>query len=201
MVFIVFGINYKIVLVVVCECVVFILEQMVEVLQQFCCLIISCEVVILLICNWSEFYLEIDYLIVDDVFVWLVDYYCLIFDELCVCVYVYQDEDVVCYMMCVVFGFDLMVFGELQIFGQMKLVYVVVCEVGIVGLLFGCLFQVIFSMVKIVCIDIVIGENLVFVVFVVVSLVKQIFSDLYCSQVLLIGVGEIIILVVCYLFE
>src|SRR5690606_31408726 len=74
-------------------------------------------------------------------------------------------------------------------------------EAGTIGPLLGRLFQATFSAAKQVRTDTAIGENPVSVAFAAVSLAKQIFSDLDCSQALLIGAGETITLVARHLYE
>lgn len=191
----VFGLNYQIVLVELCECVVFVGEVLLCVLGLLCDILQIVEVVLLFICNCIELYVVVDLVQVLDQ--WL----CSQVGDLQGYLYQYVDVEVVCYLFWVVIGLDLMVLGELQIFGQVKDVWLIVCDYGLFGQCLDCLFQQIFLVVKCVCIDIQIGINLVLVVLVVVCLVQNVFVWLDDFIVLLVGVGEIIELVVWYLSE
>ncbi|MBM7060186.1 glutamyl-tRNA reductase [Pseudomonas sp. UL073] len=201
MAFLALGINHKTAPVEIRERVAFTPEQLVDALQQLCQRTASREAAILSTCNRSELYLEQDSLGADAVLAWLADYHRLNLDDLRACTYVHEEDMAVQHMMRVASGLDSMVLGEPQILGQMKSAFAVAREAGTIGPLLGRLFQATFSTAKLVRTDTAIGENPVSVAFAAVSLAKQIFSDLHCSQALLIGAGETISLVARHLHD
>lgn len=191
----VFGLNYQIVLVELCECVFFGGDVLLWVFVLLCDILQVVEVVLLFICNCIELYVIVEFGQV------LVDWLEVYVGQFQGYLYQYVDVDVVCYLFWVVIGLDFMVLGELQILGQVKDVWVILCDYGLFGQCLDCLFQQIFLVVKWVCIDICVGVNLVLVVFMVVCLVQNLFVWLEDLIVLLVGVGEIIELVVWYFSE
>ncbi|WP_129210951.1 glutamyl-tRNA reductase [Candidatus Pseudomonas adelgestsugas] len=199
MAFLALGINHKTASLDVRERVAFMPEQLVGALQQLCRLTDSREAAILSTCNRSELYIEQKQLSADVILRWLADYHHLSLEALHASAYVHENDAAVRHMMRVASGLDSLVLGEPQILGQMKSAYAVACKAGTIGPLLGRLFQATFNSAKQVRTDTAIGKNPVSVAFAAVSLAKQIFSNLQCSQALLIGAGETITLVARYL--
>ena len=117
------------------------------------------------------------------------------------CSYTYASEDVVRHLMKVSCGLDSMVLGEPQILGQIKSAYAVSKGQEVVGQSLGRAFEEAFSIAKQVRTETAIGENPVSVAYAAVTLAERIFSDLPSLNVLLIGAGRTIELVVKHLVD
>ena len=177
------------------------------------------EVVIVSTCNRTEIYLDFvesdsavpvgDELaqkrqLVDrqeEVVAWLSTFHDLQAGELEQCSYSYAGEDVVRHLMKVSCGLDSMVLGEPQILGQIKSAYAVSKDQEVVAQSLGRAFEEAFSIAKQVRTDTAIGENPVSVAYAAVTLAERIFSDLPSLNVLLIGAGRTIELVVKHLVD
>lgn len=107
-------------------------------------------------------------------------------------VYVYQGADAISHVMKVASGMDSMVFGEPQIFGQVKNAVAMSDEVGALGTQLHMIFQQVFSTVKKIRSDTSIGNELISVASVAVNLAKLIYEDFSKLSVLLIGAGDTI---------
>jgi glutamyl-tRNA reductase len=177
------------------------------------------EVVIVSTCNRTEIYLDFvesdSEVPVDDelaqkrqladrqaeVVAWLSKFHNLQASELGKCSYSYASEDVVRHLMKVSCGLDSMVLGEPQILGQIKSAYAVSKDQEVVAQSLGRAFEEAFSIAKQVRTDTAIGENPVSVAYAAVTLAERIFSDLPSLNVLLIGAGRTIELVVKHLVD
>ncbi|PCJ26221.1 MAG: glutamyl-tRNA reductase [SAR86 cluster bacterium] len=132
---------------------------------------------------------------------WLAKFHQVDQQELKDCSYSFSDEAVIRHLMKVSCGLDSMVLGEPQILGQIKSAYAVSKDQNVVGQSLGKAFQVAFSIAKAVRTDTAIGENPVSVAYAAVTLAERIFSDLPSLNVLLIGAGRTIELVVKHLVD
>ena len=177
------------------------------------------EVVIVSTCNRTEIYLDFaggdpenpasDELANNrqllgrhaEVVAWLSKFHDLEASILEHCCYSYFTEDVVRHLMKVSCGLDSMVLGEPQILGQIKSAYAVSKDQEVVGQSLGRAFEEAFSIAKQVRTDTAIGENPVSVAYAAVILAERIFSNLPSLNVLLIGAGRTIELVVKHLVE
>jgi len=108
---------------------------------------------------------------------------------------------VIRHLMKVSCGLDSMVLGEPQMLGQSKSAYAVSKDKNVVGQALGRAFQGAFSIAKEVRTDTAIGENPVSVAYAAVTLAERIFSNLPTLNVLLIGAGRTIELVVKHLVD
>ena len=113
-------------------------------------------------------------------------------EELAGCLYQHQDDEAVRHLMRVACGLDSLVLGEPQILGQLKQAVDQARQQGGLKALLGRLFERTFSIAKRVRTETGIGAHGVSVAFVAVSLARQIFADMSCIRVLLIGAGETI---------
>ena len=132
---------------------------------------------------------------------WLAKFHQLEQSELEQSSYYYADEEVIRHLMKVSCGLDSMVLGEPQILGQIKSAYAVSKDKNVVGQALGRAFQGAFSIAKEVRTDTAIGENPVSVAYAAVTLAERIFSNLPTLNVLLIGAGRTIELVVKHLVD
>lgn len=132
---------------------------------------------------------------------WLAKFHQLNHQELADSSYHFTDEEVIRHLMKVSCGLDSMVLGEPQILGQIKSAYAVSKDQNVVGSSLGKAFQGAFSIAKEVRTDTAIGENPVSVAYAAVTLAERIFSNLPTLNVLLIGAGRTIELVVKHLVD
>ena len=133
--------------------------------------------------------------------IWLAAYHSVSVDDLQDCNYSFAEQEVVKHLMRVSCGLDSMVLGEPQILGQIKSAYAVSKDKEALGPTLGLAFQEAFSIAKEVRTDTAIGENPVSVAYAAVTLAERIFSNLSSLNVLLIGAGRTIELVVKHLAE
>lgn len=173
------------------------------------------EVVIVSTCNRTEIYL--DFAVSGEasagdentasvtrqqtILQWLAKFHQLNQQELADSSYHFADEEVIRHLMKVSCGLDSMVLGEPQILGQIKSAYAVSKDQNVVGQFLGKAFQGAFSIAKEVRTDTAIGENPVSVAYAAVTLAERIFSNLPTLNVLLIGAGRTIELVVKHLVD
>lgn len=115
--------------------------------------------------------------------------------------YFHTDQEAVSHIMRVASGLDSMVLGEPQILGQMKEAYSLAKETGSIGAKLQKLFERVFNVSKQVRTDTNIGANPMTLGYCVVTLAKQIFSELSKKNILLIGGGDIIELTALHLFN
>lgn len=109
----------------------------------------------------------------------------------------YFAQQAVAQLMRVSAGLDSLVLGEPQIGGQVKQAHALASEAStdeqkILGPILDRLFQQAFACAKIIRTDTKLGQQPVTIPYAVLSLARQIFSDLTASKVLLVGAGEMI---------
>ena len=154
------------------------------------------ESVILSTCNRTEIYVVCPpQQSVQSVVEWLAQWHSLPVSQLQPYLYLHQDEAAVRHTLRVACGLDSLVLGEPQILGQLKSALQVATEQAVTGNHLNRLMQHAFSTAKKVRTQTSIGANPISVAFAVVSLAKQIFSQLEKQTALLIGAGETIELV------
>lgn len=161
------------------------------------------EAALLSTCNRTEFYcrtsvFEQNEHKLDQLLSWWHQFHAPAF-EIQAYAYSLSNEGLVKHLMRVACGLDSMVLGETQILGQMKRAYHTATQTGAVGMHLSRLFQTSFSVAKKIRHTTGISANPVSLAFSAIILAKQIFSDLSQTNVLLIGAGENIELVLRYL--
>jgi len=107
-------------------------------------------------------------------------------------VYVHQGANAISHAMKVASGMDSMVFGEPQIFGQVKNAVATSQEIGALGTQLHTVFQQVFSAVKKIRTNTSIGNEVLSVASVAVNLAKLIYEDFSKLNVLVIGAGDTI---------
>jgi glutamyl-tRNA reductase len=112
--------------------------------------------------------------------------------------YVHSDGDAVRHAFRVASGLDSMVLGEPQILGQVKQSVRVAEQHGTIGLRLNRLFQHTFSVAKRVRTETAIGTQSVSMSAAALKLAQNIFGDLAGTNILLIGVGEMVELAATY---
>lgn len=107
-------------------------------------------------------------------------------------VYIHEDVAAIAHAMRVAAGMDSMVFGEPQIFGQVKAAVAMAREMGVLGSSLQHIFEHVFLTVKKIRTETAIGQENLTIASVAVNLAKMIFEDFAQVRVLLIGAGDII---------
>ncbi|HFB9352387.1 TPA: glutamyl-tRNA reductase [Neisseria gonorrhoeae] len=153
------------------------------------------EAVILSTCNRTELYCVGDS---EEIIRWLADYHSLPIEEIRPYLYTLDMQETVRHAFRVACGLDSMVLGEPQILGQIKDAVRAAQEQESMGAKLNALFQKTFSVAKEVRTDTAVGENSVSMASASVKLAEQIFPDIGDLNVLFIGAGEMIELVVTY---
>lgn len=198
MTIIVCGINHKTASVALREQLVFSLEKLPLYINSLLADSRHREAVLLSTCNRSEVYC--DTLEPNAVLDWFYEQHPDARDALASSIYLYQDEQAVEHILSVACGLDSMVLGESQIVAQMKEAFSESCAAGGVGTLFNRLFQHVFAIAKEVRRTTSLGACPVSVSSAVVNFIKQHYpADLAAANVLLIGAGDTIDLVLRYL--
>lgn len=205
------GINHTTASIALREKVAFPPELVERALEQLRQLAAVNEAVIVSTCNRTELYLDCDtenesdadgdHTAVNSVLDWLAQFHSLPRSELNQSSYAFESAEVVRHLMRVSCGLDSMVLGEPQILGQIKSAFALSKEFDAVGPALGRAFQDAFSIAKQVRTDTAIGQNPVSVAYAAVTLSERIFSNLASLNVLLIGAGKTIELVVTHLFD
>ena len=194
----VFGVNHKSAGIEIREKIHFSPEEIIEALHSAVRETGLKEVSLLSTCNRTELYGVGD--VCDyDLLLWLARNRNLQFDKLKHAFYCHKNLLALKHLMLVSSGLDSMVFGEPQIFGQIKSAYSVGREAGTVSSGLNQVFQHVFSTVKRIRTETAIGQNPVSVAYASVRLARQIFSDFESKTALLIGAGETIELVARHL--
>jgi glutamyl-tRNA reductase len=151
------------------------------------------EAVFLVTCNRCELYVLTENITA------LVDYLCtshqLSKEDFLEYTYLYEDHAAMMHAMRVASGMDSMVFGEPQIFGQLKTSLEIAQEVGTLGSYLQYIFNDVFSTVKKIRTQTSIGSETLSLGALVTNLAKMIYEDFTTLHVLLIGAGETIELV------
>ena len=128
----------------------------------------------------------------EDLINWLCEKHKIALNDFMPHMYVYQGADAISHAMKVASGMDSMIFGEPQIFGQVKNAVAIADEVGALGTQLHIIFQQVFSAVKKIRSDTTIGNEVISVASVAVNLAKLIYEDFSKLSVLLIGAGDTI---------
>ena len=194
----VFGVNHKSAGIEIREKIHFSPEEIIEALHSAVRETGLKEVSILSTCNRTELY-GVGDVSDHDLLLWLARNRNLEFEKLKHAFYCHKNLLALKHLMLVSSGLDSMVFGEPQIFGQIKSAYSVGREAGTVSSGLNQVFQHVFSTVKRIRTETAIGQNPVSVAYASVRLARQIFSDFESKTALLIGAGETIELVARHL--
>ena len=183
MALILIGINHTTATIALREKVAFPPEVVERALAELCQIESINEAVIVSTCNRTELYLGCETATPQSerVIEWLAGFHGLQRDELDKSSYAFEDAEVVRHLMKVSCGLDSMVLGEPQILGQIKSAFAFSKEFDAVGP--------------------ALGQNPVSVAYAAVTLSERIFSDLASLNVLLIGAGKTIELVVTHLYN
>jgi len=155
------------------------------------------EAVVVSTCNRTELYLLVTNSI--PVLRWLNENQKFELSTLARYSYLLRGQQVVEHLMRVVCGIDSMILGEAEILGQVKSAFAMALDSGAVGKALGRMFQMAFSLAKLVRTKTEIGVNPISVAYSATRLPAKFFSDLGKVAVLLIGAGETITLVAKYL--
>lgn len=157
------------------------------------------EIALLSTCNRTEIYCQAPSpLVADELLSWWQQTQQTTFDPNPYW-YLYSDRQAVKHMMRVASGLDSMLLGEPQILGQLKVAYQMAQQMGTLGKQLSRWFQMSFSVAKRIRTHTDIAKHPISMAYAAVTLAKQIFSDLSKSNVLLIGAGENIELILQHL--
>ena len=193
----VIGINHKTAPLTLREKVYFETDKLALYLQDIIHRGVAHEAVLLSTCNRSELYCD-----ANDVSA-VRDWFCAQSQnpraDLMDALYLYQDESAVAHIMRVACGLDSMIVGEPQILGQMKAAFSESCTAGAVGALFHRLFQQVFSAAKEIRTTTSVGACPVSVASSAVHFARQKQADFNNAQVVLIGAGDTVELMMRYL--
>ena len=155
------------------------------------------EAVLISTCNRVEIYTTPQYQeIIKD---WLISQHRQENLDISTFCYSYQGIEAIQHLLRVASGLDSMVVGEPQILGQVKESYRIACESGTVGKQLQYLFPSIFSISKQIRHQTNIGKNPVSMAYAIIHLAKKIFSKLERCNVLLVGAGQIMEMIITYL--
>jgi len=148
------------------------------------------EAVILSTCNRTEIYSTTE----DSASVlnWLARFHQVSLATLKDHSYIHTQQQTVKHALRVASGLDSMVLGETQVLGQLKQAVNTAENAGTLGGKLRKLFDHTFSAAKKIRTETEVGANPVSLGHAVVHLAKNIFADLKCCRVLLIGAGEVI---------
>ena len=184
------GLNHNTAAVALRERAAFILDELPAALSSLCDAVGSPEAVIISTCNRTELCV-----VGEDseaLLYWWAENRGLTPDRLRSHAYVRRDEEAVKHLVEVGCGMDSMVFGEAEIFGQLKSAVAIARDHGSLGAELLPVFDNVFRIVKQVRTDTAIGENPVSLASVALQLMHKIFSDQAQPSVLLIGAGKMI---------
>lgn len=177
-------------------------EQLAEAVRRLCDgLGQVAEAAILSTCNRTEIYCVTETASHESVLSWLAANRDVGAELLSQTTYAHWNVDAVRHLMRVASGLDSQVLGEPQIMGQVKSAYDVAKSAGTLGPELSRMSQLALATAKRVRTDTEIGRHPISVAYAAVGLARQIFGDLAKSQVLLLGAGETIELVVRHLKE
>ncbi len=200
--FYVLGINHTTATVDLREKIAFSTEQCIAALAQLKAQQIVQSGVILSTCNRAEIYCELSSeQSIDALVDWLVDFHQLDDNALLSSLYYHQDEAAILHLMSVASGLDSLVLGEPQILGQIKSAFAVSLEQNAISGLMERLFHKVFMVAKKIRTETNIGGNAVSIAFTACTLARQIFESISQANILLIGAGETIELVLKHLAE
>lgn len=192
-----FGVNHKTAPISVRERLAFHPAEISDPLQQLVTVANIPEAAILSTCNRLELICtDAGH---DQLLVWLAERHRFAPNELAPHVYCHQGESAVRHLIRVASGLDSMMVGEPQILGQMKLAFQTALSAGTVGPQLKRLFPYIFASTKLIRSQTGLGNQAVSIAFAAVKLAKHIFTDLTKSNILMLGAGETVELVLRHL--
>ncbi|MBX3708616.1 MAG: glutamyl-tRNA reductase [Gammaproteobacteria bacterium] len=191
------GMNHKTAPVMLREKVYFAFDKLSLYLQDLLAVGCTQEAVLLSTCNRSELYCDTDD--IDAIKDWFFAQTSVPRELLEPVLYTYRNEEAVAHIMQVACGLDSMVLGEPQILGQLKEAFSESCSVGAIGTLFHQLFKQVFSIAKEIRSTTAIGACPVSVVSAAVHFAKQQVPAFGQANIVLIGAGETIELLIRYL--
>jgi len=188
--FIVCGINHKTAPVALRERMTIVPEKQDFFLQRLKQDLDCKEAIFLATCNRCELYVVMpsSQRLVE----WLCAFHQISFDEFASHLYIHQDAQAILHAIRVSTGIDSMVFGEPQIFGQMKAAVTFAKNLGMLGTQLHTVFQQVFSAVKQVRTQTTIGHETTSIAAVAINLAKLIYEDFSQLNVMLIGAGDTI---------
>lgn len=191
------GINHQTTPINIRERLAFNSEQTKSILNDLCRLDAVNEAVLLSTCNRTEIYMHGPN--PEPVQIWFrqqsgaaninIDSHC----------YLHQDRAAVKHLLRVSSGLDSMVLGETQIVSQIKQAYQLACETGAARQQLQHLFPAMFAASKTIRNETQISANPISLAYVSVQTAKRIFTNLGQCQILLIGAGELMELMLHYL--
>lgn len=155
------------------------------------------ELVAISTCNRTEYYLRGKTR--TEIYPWLQQKYNLSYHDLATNSYSLNDEQSVKHLMKASCGLKSMVFGEIQILGQIKQSFSAALENGLVDKFLNKLFQQSFATAKKVRTNTALSHNPISVAYAAVKLAANIFSDLSKSTVMVIGAGDTAKLILTHL--
>ena len=159
------------------------------------------EAALLSTCNRTEIYAHVSAGHEPALANWLEQQHGLAVGALADYLYQHRDGDAVRHLFRVATGLDSLILGEPQILGQVKEAWQAARNSHSLRTPLDRLFQQTFTVAKRVRTDTRIGAHPVSVAFAAVRLARQVFSDLDCACVLLIGAGDTIELAARHLVE
>ena len=159
------------------------------------------EAALLSTCNRTEIYAHVSTGHEPALANWLEQQHGLEVGVLADYLYQHRDGDAVRHLFRVATGLDSLILGEPQILGQVKEAWQAARNSHSLRTPLDRLFQQTFTVAKRVRTDTRIGAHPVSVAFAAVRLARQVFSDLDCACVLLIGAGDTIELAARHLAE
>ena len=159
------------------------------------------EAALLSTCNRTEIYAQVSTAEEPALANWLEQQHGLAVGALTDYLYQHRDGDAVRHLFRVATGLDSLILGEPQILGQVKEAWQAARNSHSLRTPLDRLFQQTFTVAKRVRTDTRIGAHPVSVAFAAVRLARQVFSDLDCACVLLIGAGDTIELAARHLAE
>jgi glutamyl-tRNA reductase len=151
------------------------------------------EAVILSTCHRTEIYAS--QLAPEKAMQWLSHFHRLPVERLAPHFYCYKNEETISHAIRVASGLDSMVFGEPQIFGQLKTAVNASKKAKMLGTTLGRIFDYVFSTTKQIRTETEIGAHPVSLGYAIMRLARNIFENISHCTVLFIGAGEMISLV------
>lgn len=191
------GINHKTAPIALREQVYFASEKLPLYLQDILVRGFTEEAVLLSTCNRSELYCETDD--VNALYEWFCSQTTVPRELLTNALYLYHDQEAIAHIMEVACGLDSMILGEPQILGQMKEAFSESCAASAVDTRFHRLFQQVFKVAKEIRTTTAIGACPVSVASAAARFAQEHAQNVAQAEVLLIGAGETVELLVRYL--
>lgn len=148
------------------------------------------EAVFLATCNRCELYAVTP--AHDELINWLIEAHNLPSNEFLTHLYTHQDTQAIRHAIQVASGMDSMVFGEPQVFGQLKAAVALAKETGVLGTRLNFIFQQIFAATKRIRSTTSVGQDIISVASVAIHLAKLIYEDFSKLTILLVGAGDTI---------